>query len=59
MRMQRLGPRRLSRVSPPPQENVVPVEIPQADLTASQLLPLEQWDFDWDGSEAAAVLPKG
>jgi hypothetical protein len=36
-------------VSPPPQENVVPVEIPQADLTASQLLPLEQWDFDWDG----------
>lgn len=42
------------------QENVAPVEtLTQADLTASQLLPLEQWDFDWDGSEAAAVLPKG
>ncbi|MGH6811861.1 MAG: hypothetical protein ACREDM_05765 [Methylocella sp.] len=40
------------------QENVAPVEsrLTQADLTAAQLLRMEQWDFDWDGSEAAKPL---
>lgn len=40
------------------QENVAPLESPltQADLTAAQLLRMEQWDFDWDGSEAAKPL---
>jgi hypothetical protein len=41
------------------QENVSPVEshLTQADLTTAQLLRMERWDFDWDGSEAAKPLP--